>query len=243
MQPPMPSYPATVPRGTEQPVYDAVFEAVLDQRLAPGARLTEGSLAELFGVSRTIVRIALLRLAHDHIVTLKPNHGASIARPTPEDTRAVFEARRMVECAALPVVIQRALPKQLDGLRALARQEDAAFHAGEVRSWIRLSGEFHRRLVALARNPVILHYTTELVTRSLLMAALYMPRGQTACAADEHLALVDAVAAKDARRAVRLMQSHLDACEARLALDQPVADAPDLADALRIRRRRASVAR
>jgi len=239
----MPSYPATVPRGTEQPVYDAVFEAVLDQRLAPGARLTEGSLAELFGVSRTIVRIALLRLAHDHIVTLKPNHGASIARPTPEDTRAVFEARRMVECAALPVVIQRALPKQLDGLRTLARQEDAAFHAGEVRSWIRLSGEFHRRLVALARNPVILHYTTELVTRSLLMTALYMPRGQTACAADEHVALVDAVAAKDARRAVRLMQSHLDACEARLALDQPVADAPDLADALRIRRRRASVAR
>ena len=243
MQPPMPSYPATVPRGTEQPVYDAVFEAVLDQRLAPGTRLTEGSLAELFGVSRTIVRIALLRLAHDHIVTLKPNHGASIARPTPEDTRAVFEARRMVECAALPVVIQRALPKQLDGLRTLARQEDAAFHAGEVRSWIRLSGEFHRRLVALARNPVILHYTTELVTRSLLMTALYMPRGQTACAADEHVALVDAVAAKDARRAVRLMQSHLDACEARLALDQPVADAPDLADALRIRRRRASVAR
>lgn len=239
----MPSYPATVPRGTEQPVYDAVFEAVLDQRLAPGARLTEGSLAELFGVSRTIVRMALLRLAHDHIVTLKPNHGASIARPTPEETRAVFEARRMVECAALPVVIQRALPKQLDGLRALARQEDAAFHAGEVRSWIRLSGEFHRRLVALARNPVILHYTTELVTRSLLMTALYMPRGQTACAADEHLALVDAVTAKDARRAARLMEAHLEACEARLALDQPVADAPDLADALRIRRRRASVAR
>ena len=243
MQPPMPSYPATVPRGTEQPVYDAVFEAVLDQRLAPGTRLTEGSLAELFGVSRTIVRMALLRLAHDHIVTLKPNHGASIARPTPEETRAVFEARRMVECAALPVVIQRALPKQLDGLRALVRQEDTAFHAGEVRSWIRLSGEFHGRLVALARNPVILHYTTELVTRSLLMTALYMPRGQTACAAHEHLALVDAVAAKDERRAVRLMEAHLDACEARLSLDQSEAHAPDLADALRIRRRRASVAR
>jgi len=243
MQPSLPSYPATAPGGTEQPVYDAVFEAVLDQRLAPGTRLTEGSLTELFGVSRTIVRMALLRLAHDHIVQLKPNHGASIARPTPEETRAVFEARRMVECAALPAAIARALPKQLDNLRTLVGQEDAAFHAGEVKSWIRLSGEFHRRLVALARNPVILHYTTELVTRSLLMTALYMPRGQTACASDEHLKLVDAVAAKDERRAVRLMQAHLDACEARLALDQRGDPPSDLADALRLRRRRASVAR
>ena len=239
----MQSYPATIHGGTEQPIYDAVFEAVLDQRLAPGTRLTEGSLTELFGVSRTIVRMALLRLAHDHIVQLKPNHGASVASPTPEETRAVFEARRMVECAALPAAIARALPKQLDNLRALVGQEDAAFHAGEVKTWIRLSGEFHRRLVALARNPVILHYTNELVTQSLLMTALYMPRGQTVCAADEHVALIDAVAGRDERRAVRLMQAHLDACEARLALDQHALPPADLADALRIRRRRASAVR
>lgn len=239
----MQSYPATVHGGTEQPIYDAVFEAVLDQRLAPGTRLTEGSLTALFGVSRTIVRMALLRLAHDHIVQLKPNHGASVASPTPEETRAVFEARRMVECAALPAAIARALPKQIDNLRALVGQEDAAFHAGEVKTWIRLSGEFHRRLVALARNPVILHYTNELVTQSLLMTALYMPRGRTVCAADEHVALIDAVAGRDERRAVRLMQAHLDACEARLALDQHALPPADLAEALRIRRRRASAVR
>lgn len=239
----MQSYPATIHGGTEQPIYDAVFEAVLDQRLAPGTRLTEGSLTALFGVSRTIVRMALLRLAHDHIVQLKPNHGASVASPTPEETRAVFEARRMVECAALPAAIARALPKQIDNLRALVGQEDAAFHAGEVKTWIRLSGEFHRRLVALARNPVILHYTNELVTQSLLMTALYMPRGRTVCAADEHVALIDAVAGRDERRAVRLMQAHLDACEARLALDQHALPPADLAEALRIRRRRASAVR
>jgi DNA-binding GntR family transcriptional regulator len=184
--------------------------------------------------------MALLRLAHDHIVTLRPNHGATIARPTPDETRAVFEARRMIECAALPAAIARAVPRQLDNMRTLVRQEDAAFHAGEVRSWIRLSGEFHRRLVALARNPVILHYTNELVTQSLLMSALYMPRGQTVCATDEHLRLIDAVAAKDERRAIRLMRAHLDACEARLALDQEADRPTDLADALRWRPRRAS---
>ena len=239
----MQSYPQTIQGGTEQPIYDAVFEAVLDQRLAPGTRLTEASLVELFGVSRTIVRMALLRLAHDHIVQLKPNHGASIASPTPDETRAVFEARRMLECAALPAAIARALPRQLDNLRTLVKQEDGAFHAGEVRSWIRLSGEFHRRLVALARNPVILHYANELVTQSLLMTALYMPRAQTACASDEHLQLIDAVAAKDERKAIRLLQAHLAACEARLALDQPGEPPADLAAALQLRPRRTSASR
>ena len=239
----MQSYPATNPGGTEQPIYDAVFEAVLDQRLAPGVRLTEASLVERFGGSRTIVRMALLRLAHDHIVQLKPNHGASIASPTPEETRAVFEARRMLECAALPAAIARAMPRQLENLRSLVKQEDGAFHAGEVRSWIRLSGEFHRRLVALARNPVMLHYANELVTQSLLMTALYMPRGQTVCAADEHLLLIDAVAAKDERRAIRLLQAHLEACEARLALDQSVERPTDIAAVLRLKPRRASATR
>jgi DNA-binding GntR family transcriptional regulator len=233
----MQTYPQTLQGGTEQPIYDAVFEAVLDQRLAPGTRLIESSLVELFGVSRTIVRMALLRLAHDHIVQLRPNHGASIASPTPDETRAVFEARRMLECAALPAVIARAQPRQLENLRSLVRQEDGAFHAGEVRSWIRLSGEFHRRLVALARNPVMLHYANELVTQSLLMTALYMPRGQTACATDEHLQLIGAVEAKDERQAIRLLQAHLVACEARLALEQRAEPPGDLATALKFTRR------
>ncbi len=231
-------YPLTPAGGTEQPIYDAIFEAVLDQRLAPGTRLTETRLTEIFGVSRTIVRMALLRLAHDHIVQLKPNHGASVASPTPDATRAVFEARRMLECAALPNVVARASVRQLDDLRRLVKQEDAAFHAGDVRGWIRLSGEFHRRLLRLAGNAVILHFGNELVTQSLLMTALYMPPGQTTCGTGEHLAVIDAIAARDLRRAVKLMQAHLVACEARLALDRHAERASDLATALRVRSRR-----
>jgi len=152
----------------------------------------------------------------------------------------VFEARRMLECAALPAVVAHANARQLDNLRALVRQEDGAFHAGEIRSWIRLSGEFHRRLIALAGNPVVLRYVHELVTRSLLMSALYLRPAQTSCATDEHLALLDAVAARDERRAVRLMHAHLLAVEARLALDRTDAAPIDLATALRPRLRRAA---
>ena len=214
------------------PVYDAIYEAVMEHRLAPGARLTEASLCEIFGVSRAAVRMALLRLSHDRIVTLTPNRGAAIARPSVRETRDVFELRRLVEAAAMELVAERARPRDVEALRAVTKQEHAAFERGDVREWIRLSGEFHQRLLALAGNAELAETGRDLVARSLLMTALYMPRGQTACASHEHEELLDVLAAGEGRQAARLMRAHLLACEATLRLDAPEEAAPDLAAAL-----------
>ena len=76
-------------RGTgiiDQKIYDSILKAVVSQRLPPGTKLTEASLCDLFSVSRTIVRKAIQRLAHDHILELRPNRGAIIAQPTPLET-------------------------------------------------------------------------------------------------------------------------------------------------------------
>jgi len=213
-------------------IYDSVYEAVMEHRLQPGARLTEASLCEIFGASRATVRVALLRLSHDRIVTLTPNRGATISRPTVRETRDVFELRRLLEGAAMEVAAERVLPRELDALRELVREEHAAFERGELRHWIRLSQEFHLRLLATAKNAVLDETARDLVARSLLMTALYMPPGQAACASHEHEALIDALAAGEGKRAARLMGAHLQACEARLHLDAPEESATDLAAAL-----------
>ena len=96
--------------------------------------------------------MALLRLSHDRIVALTPNRGAAIARPSVQETREVFELRRLVEAAAMEPAAERALPRELDALRAVVKQEHAAFERGDVRLWIRMSREFHLRLLALAKN-------------------------------------------------------------------------------------------
>src|SRR3546814_5492078 len=54
-------------------VYAHIFDAILEQRLAPGTKLSEEALGEIFGVSRTIIRRALSRLAHEGVVLLRPN--------------------------------------------------------------------------------------------------------------------------------------------------------------------------
>ena len=60
----------------------------MSQRLAPGTKLPEATLCELFGVGRSVVRKVLQKLAHDHIVQLRPNRGAIVAVPTPRGNAA-----------------------------------------------------------------------------------------------------------------------------------------------------------
>ena len=75
-------------------VYEHIFDAILEQRLAPGTKLSEEALGEIFGVSRTIIRRALLRLSHEQVVSIRPNRGAVVAAPSVEEARQIFAARR-----------------------------------------------------------------------------------------------------------------------------------------------------
>ena len=70
-----------------QRVYDGVYLAIVEHRLRPGARLREEELADSYGVSRTLVRQALQRLAADQVVDLQHNRGAQVPQPGPASLR------------------------------------------------------------------------------------------------------------------------------------------------------------
>ena len=82
---------------SEHVIVDRIYSAVIEQQLRPGAKLSELSLCEAFGVGRMRVRRALLLLASRDIVDLQSNRGAYIATPTLLQARQVFEARRAIE--------------------------------------------------------------------------------------------------------------------------------------------------
>jgi DNA-binding GntR family transcriptional regulator len=204
----------------EQRIYQSVFDSVMNQRLPPGTKLPEASLCALFQVSRSVVRKVLQRLAHDHIVELRPNKGAVVASPTPEETRQIFEARRALEAAIVRLAVQHATPDDLQDLRAHMAREHEAMHRFDQPAWARLASSFHLRLAQLARNPVLQRYLTELVSRCSLIVALYEPPGHAACEHDEHAALVDSIARRDSEGAVRLMEEHLLVLERNIRLRQ-----------------------
>ncbi len=209
----------TAPGGEE--IYGELHNAILEQRLAPGTKLPEDGLGEIFGVSRTVIRKALLRLAYENLVKVRPNRGAVVASPTIEEAAEVFEARRIVEGALVDRLVAGIAEVQIERLGELVSKERAAHDAGNRADLIRLSGEFHLLLAKTAGNSVLAAYLKELVSRTSLIISLYERPGNSACSHEEHAGIIAALAAKDAPRARALMDAHLQACEEKLNIDAP----------------------
>lgn len=213
---------AAPPTTATQRVYDGLWTAILEHRLAPGSRLREEELAESFAVSRTVVRQALNRLAQDQVIELRHNVGAQVPQPTRETAAHVFDARRVVECE-----IARRLAGQLDAvqlqqLQALVQQEAEADGRGDHATAIRLSGEFHLALARMVGNPVFVRLVDGLLPATSLLMALYQPQGQPACVAHRHVELIAALAGTPAAAAAE-MRRHLLEIERSLAGPRPSA--------------------
>ena len=212
------------PAPTPDDIYERVVSAIFEHRLAPGTKLGEDRLALIFGVSRSRIRPALARLAHEKLVRLEPNRGAFIAAPTPEEAREIFEARRLIE----PGVVRR-LAKTIDvqgveRLHARVREEADARARNDRRSIIRMSGEFHIAAAEMAGNTFLARTMRELATLTCLIIFLYDSPSIPSCHGDEHAEITEAIAAKDAERATRLMLQHLKHVESSLELrgDKPL---------------------
>ena len=150
--------------GAGDDIYEQIVSAIFEHRLQPGTKLGEDRLAAIFGVSRSRIRLVLMRLAHEQMVRLEPNRGAFVAAPTPEEARHIFEARRLIEPGVVRRLIGILSANGLARLRGLVRDEGKARERSDRRATIRLSGEFHVLLAELAGNPVLARTMRELTS-------------------------------------------------------------------------------
>lgn len=199
-------------------IYDRILGAIIEHRLLPGTQLVEEKLAGVFHVSRTQIRHAIARLAHDRIVTVFRNRGAFVSRPTVEEAREVFDARRVIEPDLVRRVAAAATPAQVETLRRHMLREQAAHAAGDRRALTLLTGEFHQRIAEMAGNAFLVRTLRELESLTSLIIVLYDKPQMPACACDEHAALVDAIESHDPERAAALMLEHMRHVEDSLDL-------------------------
>ena len=91
----------TRPARQHAQIVESITTAIVERRLMPGTKLAEQKIADIFKVSRTLVRQALNQLSRDQLVTLEPARGARVAEPSVEEARQVFEVRNMLEAAMI----------------------------------------------------------------------------------------------------------------------------------------------
>lgn len=197
-------------------VYAHIFDAILERRLPPATKLNEEALAEIFSVSRTIIRRALLRLSHEQVVVIIPNRGAAVAAPTIEEAKQVFIARHTLEAAITRLATENSKPKEIEVMRALIKEENEATRVGDTGKAIRLSGEFHLKLAEMSGNVPLFNFQRSLVSLTSLIIAQYEVGNSAQCVLDEHSRLLDAIEKKDAVTACALMKDHLEHIESKL---------------------------
>lgn len=217
------------PGGRAQAVYRALRRAIIEGALRPAMKLPEDSIGEQFGVSRTLVREALGRLALEGLVELRPNRGAAVASPTLEEARDVFDVRRGLERLVVEALAGRLTAAQARELEAHVGREERAQGRDGPES-IALAGEFHIRLAEMTGNALLARYVREVSSRCSLILAVYGRPHSSDCAVSEHRALIAALVAGDAAGAARLMDDHLSAVVGR-ALIAPRTDR-DIREAL-----------
>ena len=91
-------------------ISSALRSAILERVLMPGMKLPEDSLGERFGVSRTLIRQLLERLAAEGLIELRRNKGAMVAKPSLEEARDLFELRTQIEDLVISRVIKNMTP-------------------------------------------------------------------------------------------------------------------------------------
>lgn len=202
-------------------IVDKIVTGVMERRLRPGTKLTENTLCEVFGVSRTQIRRVFVVLGERGVVELHPNRGACVASPTVDEARLVFEARRTIEKSVVAAAARCISPKQIAGLRRSIRDEAKAEEDGNRQEAIRLSGEFHVELAKAAGNPILAKFVEQLVTRTSLIIAMFGSKQSSSCTEQEHGALLDALEKRDANKAAALMDHHLEHIERDLDVPLP----------------------
>jgi DNA-binding GntR family transcriptional regulator len=191
-------------------IYKALWHAIIEQALQPGAKLPEDAIGEKFGASRTIVRAALAQLSAEGLVELRRNRGAAVATPSWAEARDIFDVRLGLERLVVAKLAGSLTREQIKALKAHVDAEDDARGSNAALS-IRLATAFHIKLAEMTGNPVLARYVSEVASRCGLILALYSRPHSSDCAVSEHRAIIAALAAGDAARATSLMDHHLDA--------------------------------
>ena len=189
---------------------DRLREAIVTGRLQPNERLIESELASFLGVSRSVVRAALVRLEHEGLVEHERHRGARVRLVEQSEAVEILEARAVLEGLASRHAAQRATPQDIEDLKAILAEMQRLRSAGDL---LRVSDEnakLHRRLIDISGHETASRLIGTLNSQMVRFQyrTILLP-GRSERSAAEHAAIIDAVAAGDGDGAETAMRTHL----------------------------------
>lgn len=197
--------------------YTAIRAAIISNQIMPGEVLTEESLADMLGISRTPIRAALQRLLFEEIIRQKGKNMV-VSDVTEQDVRDVNVVRIQLEPLSAKLIGARGglRPKQLQQLRQCNEKQCAAAAAGDGAAFLDADYAFHVMLAQLSGNG----FLVDLVEKSNLVVKRFHTLVNTlekhsVIAGNEHREILDALEAQDYARAEQAIRTHLQHVDER----------------------------
>ncbi|WP_255808535.1 GntR family transcriptional regulator [Leucobacter aridicollis] len=189
----------------------AIRDSILQGEFSPQQRLVEVDLCEQLGVSRAVVRNALLKLTTEGLVEHLPNRGVRVRAITLEEAIEIVETRAALESLGARKAAQRVSPEARQHLTSLREGIVAAVESGNLAEYSALHQQLDQFIRELSGHTT----SSQILERLQAQGARHQFRlsfrpGRAATSAPEHLAIIDALLAEDPDAAAAATVAHLD---------------------------------
>lgn len=192
---------------------DYVKAKVLTGEFSGGELISEGEVATALGMSRTPVREAFLQLEAAGLLRLYPKRGALVVPVSPDEVRAVLEARMVLEEFAVRAVIQRgpdACAAVYERLSAQVQRQREAAAASRLHEFLDSDRAFHNVTLEAAGNAILAGFYSSLRDRQMRMIGESARNPQRlATIIEEHERIARALRDTDADAARAAVRAHL----------------------------------
>jgi len=201
---------AAQPNLVEQ-VRDAILQEIASGAFAPGDRIIQEQIAQALGVSRQPVQQALVLLRNQGVLQDAPGRGLLVARLDPDHVRHMYDLRGVIEGLAARRAAELGAERAARAGPALIEAGRKAVAAGAIPRMIAADIRFHEFVHELSGNPLVAPVLETHLTYTQRVMGEVLVRDETPRDIwDQHEAILERIAAGDAKRAEALMREHLD---------------------------------
>lgn len=190
--------------------YREVKRRILDNEISAGAVVLEQELAALLEMSRTPIREAMIRLAEEGMVEIRPRHGMRVLPVSAADMADIYQVLTALEAEAAGQVARDGLSaEEIEALRRAVREMDRALEQDDLTAWASADESFHRLLLEGCRNRRLRHLVYQFWDQAHRVRMLTLRlRPKPVTSNEDHLALVEAIERRDPEEAWRIHREH-----------------------------------
>jgi DNA-binding GntR family transcriptional regulator len=193
-----------------QALREAIEDKIAMGAFPPAMHLDESQLAQMFGVSRTPLREALIQLSSMGIVLLRPRRGAVVADVTPQRLLEMFELMAELEAMCARLAARRMSDADQEELMKAHRACEAACLAAVPDDYFHKNERFHHAIYAAAHNGFLVEQALALHRRLRPYRRLQLRvRNRMAASFSEHVEVVEALLRGDAEAAAERLRRHI----------------------------------